>query len=61
MPHPQRTLANVKAALRLAAVPVETYQKSGFMGIVRDDRKSIDETFQQIERHFGLNDRSGHP
>jgi len=54
MPNPQRTLANVKKALKLAAVPVEVYQNSGFKCLVRDDCRSIDETFHQIERHFGL-------
>ena len=53
-PHPQETLENVKNALRTASIPLEEFYKSGFKCIVRDDSRSIEQTFREIERHFHL-------
>jgi hypothetical protein len=53
-PHPQETLENVKNALRTASIPLEEFYKSGFKCIVRDDNRSIEQTFREIERHFHL-------
>jgi hypothetical protein len=53
-PHPQETLENVKNALRAASIPLEEFYKSGFKCIVRDDSRSIEQTFREIERHFHL-------
>lgn len=53
-PHPQETLESVKNALRAAAVPLEEFQNSGFKCIIRDDNRSTEQTFREIERHFHL-------
>ena len=54
MPHPQETLENVKNALRTASIPLEEFYRSGFKCIVRDDNRSIEQTFREIEKHFHL-------
>jgi hypothetical protein len=51
---PQRTLANVKETLRKEALPVEAFRGSGFKCLVRDGKTSVEETFREVERHFGL-------
>jgi hypothetical protein len=53
-PHPQETLENVKDSLRAAAIPLEEFQNTGFKCIVRDDNRSIEQTFREIEGHFHL-------
>jgi adenylate kinase family enzyme len=53
-PHPQETLENVKNALKAAATPLEEFYKSGFKCIIRDDDRSIEQTFREIEKHFHL-------
>ena len=52
--HPQETLENVKNSLKASAIPLEEFYKSGFKCIVRDDNRSIEQTFREIERHFHL-------
>jgi len=54
MPDPQRTMANMKEALRKATLPLETFYESGFKCLVRDEEKSIEQTFREIEQHFHL-------
>jgi hypothetical protein len=53
-PHPQETLENVKDSLRAAAIPLEEFQNTGFKCIARDDNRSIEQTFREIEGHFHL-------
>jgi adenylate kinase family enzyme len=53
-PHPQEILENVKNALKAAAIPLEEFYKSGFKCIIRDDDRSIEQTFREIEKHFHL-------
>jgi len=54
MPDPQETMANVKKALRKCAIPLEAFHKSGFRCLVRDDKRSTQETFREMEQHFRL-------
>ena len=53
-PHPQETLENVKKALKASAIPLEEFHRSGFKCIIRDDDRSIEQTFHEIEEHFHL-------
>ncbi len=54
MPGPEKTLGNVENALRLAALPVDEYQATGFKVLVRNDSRGIAKTLAEIEMHFGL-------
>ena len=53
-PHPQETLENVRNSIRAAAIPLEKFQNSGFRCIIRDNDRSIEQTFREIEEHFHL-------
>ena len=54
MPDPQRTMANMKEVLRKVTLPLETFYESGLKCLVRDEEKSIEHTFREIEQHFHL-------
>lgn len=57
MPNPEQTLENVLDALTYEGEKeIQVFYNSGFKCIMRspDTDRPIDETFNEIERHFGL-------
>ncbi len=55
MPNPEKTLENVLDALTYEGEKeIQAFYNSGFKCIMRSPDRSVDETFNEIERHFGL-------
>ena len=55
MPNPEKTLENVLNALTYEGEKeIQAFYSSGFKCIMRSPDRSVGETFNEIERHFGL-------
>lgn len=54
MPDPQRTMTNMMEVSRRVTPPPEVFRESGFKCLVRDESGSVEETFREVEQHFGL-------
>lgn len=53
MPNPEKTLENVlNAFIYRGEEEIETYKNSGFKYIERSETPNVDETLEQIEKHF---------